>query len=162
MSDPIGKDWEKGVNPLTGRKLGNPKWVKGVAQNPTGRPKGIPNKTKKTRDRLDALERNPIDALIRLADKLELAGKHDKAAEIWMEIQSYVEPKKKAVESVPEKPLTPEQSKENVEDMLKLLEEASDGPTDEGQGDQSRMGSGTIGLQAESSPEEDTQEPSGE
>lgn len=147
---------------LTKKKLGNPNWKKGVAQNPAGRPKGIPNKTKKTLDRLAALGRDPIDNLIRLADQLEDLGKHDKAAEIWMEIQSYVEPKKKAVETAPEKPITPEQSKENVDEMLKLLEEASDGRQEEGSSDTSGLGDGKSTLQIETSPTDNPQEPSGE
>jgi hypothetical protein len=114
---------------LTKKRNGNPDWVKGKSGNPAGRPKGLLNKDK-VKDRLKEKGRSPLDQLVRLADKLELAGKDVDAAEIWLKIQEYVEPKKKPVETAPEKPLTPEQSKENVEEMLLLLEEAENGVTE--------------------------------
>jgi hypothetical protein len=161
MGDPIGKAWEKGFNPLTGRKLGNPAWVKGKSGNPAGKPKGLLNKDK-VKDRLKEKGRSPLDQLVRLADKLELAGKDVDAAEIWLKIQEYVEPKKKPVETAPEKPLTPEQSKENVEEMLQLLEEAENGGSEEVSSDTDGLHSGKPEVQAETSPEDNPQEPSGE
>lgn len=162
MSDPIGKDWDKGMNPLTGRKLGNPAWKKGVAQNPAGRPKGIPNRSKNVKARLEEKGRSPLDQLVRLADKLELDGRFEEAADVWLKIQEYVEPKKKPVETAPEKPITPEQSKENVEEMLKLLEEAEDGRQEEAGSDKGGMVDGQSEIQTETGPENHPQEPSGE
>lgn len=146
-------------SPLTGRiRKGNPNLKKGgPSLNPAGRPVGGVNYS--VRHKLNKKGRHPIDELVKLADELKMAGKFAQAAEIWLKIQEYVEPKKKPVETAPERPLTPEQSKENVEDMLKLLEEVQDGT--EGGSGTDRMETGEAGIQAEASPEEDTQEPTG-
>lgn len=114
--------------PLIPPRKGNPSWIKGVAQNPAGRPKGSTTRSREEKilDKLKKKERDPLDQLIRLADILEFQGKLEESADIWLKIQEYCEPKKKPVETAPEKPISPEQSKENVDDMLRLLEEASE------------------------------------
>lgn len=116
---------------LIPKRLGNPNWKPGVAQNPEGRPKGSKNQDKRIKELLREKNKRPLDALIRLAEKMELEGQYEEAADVWLKIQEYVEPKKKPVETAAEKPLSPEQSKENVEEMLKLLEEASETQTEE-------------------------------
>lgn len=146
-------------------RKGNPNWVPGVAQNPNGRPKGSVAKPKdKVKDKLKEKGVDPIQELITLAELLKASDKYEEAAEIWLKIQEYCEPKKKAVETIPEKPITPEQSKENVDDMLRLLEEASEdnGQQNEGSSDTDSLDAGKPEIQAETSPEDNSQKPTGE
>lgn len=137
---------------------GNPRWVKGFAPNPGGKPKGTKNgKTlNKVKNYLETeVERNPIDELIKIADQARFAGNHKLAAEIWSTIQEYIEPKKKPVETAPEKPLTPKDSKEAAEATHKLLQELENGSGEKEPSDKNCMAPRTTTLQTQTSPEKD-------
>lgn len=141
-------------------RKGNPNWVKGKSGNPSGKPTGTVSKknSMKTQERLRRLHKtHPVDQLVDLAQRNHLTNPK-LAAEIWTRLLEYCEPTKKPVETVPEKPTTPEQSKENVEAMLKLLEDTEgthDQRRTESSSDTTGLGKGTADVQAETSTKED-------
>lgn len=103
---------------------GNPAFVKGVAQNPQGRPKGSLSKKShpNVKERLlGKWQTHPVDKLVELANRVT-ATDPKLAIEIWTNLLKYFEPTKKPVESAPEK-TTPEDSKQAAEETLKLLQE---------------------------------------
>jgi hypothetical protein len=143
---------------------GNPHWKKGQSANPQGKPKG----TKHLKTLLDKVSErlkhkhkiHPVDQLVFLAQQAQLNKDLELAADIWVKLLQYMEPTKKPVESAPEKPQTPEQSREAAEAALKMMEEISDGQTQDNRGaegsrDTSRLAPGEIDLQAQASSEKD-------
>lgn len=155
---------------LDQKPKGNPNWKKGQSANPQGKPRGVKHKKTlmdKVNERLKFKHKvHPVDQLVSIALQARLnASPMNKdlelAADIWLKLLQYMEPTKKPVESAPEKPQTPEQSREAAEAALKLMEELSDGKTSEykrgteGSSDPSSLGTGTIDIQAETSSEKD-------
>src|SRR5581483_11712457 len=99
---------------LDRKPKGNPNWVKGKSGNPSGRTAGVKSlKTLlKVATTLGGLKRHPVEELVRIADRAELSsldGGKELAAKIWADLLKYCEPQKKAVETAPEKPSTPEE-----------------------------------------------------
>lgn len=129
-------------------RKGNPNWSKGKSANPNGKPKGTKNRKTlldKVNDRLKYKHKlHPVDQLVTLAMEARMDKKLDLAADIWVKLLQYMEPTKKPVESVPDKPQTPEQSKEAAEATLKLLEELSNGPTPDQQRSQGSSNSPSL------------------
>ena len=140
--------------------IGRPEWRKGNPDffnketNPgTGRPKGHKNiSSARVQQILTKHKRNPIEELINLADYARLKGDINLAYQIWKEIQAYREPKRRAVE-IKESPITPEESKQNVEQMLNLLEEVD--ANDETRGDSDKLGAGETSMAPEISAKKD-------
>jgi hypothetical protein len=54
-------------------------------------------------------------------------GDTELAAKIWTDLLQYCEPKKKAVESAPEKPVSPDESVENAGKLLEEMERIANG-----------------------------------
>jgi len=144
---------------------GNPHWKKGQSANPQGKPKGTKNRKTlldKVSDRLRYKHQlHPVDQLVTLALEARLNKDLELAADIWVKLLQYMEPTKKPVESAPEKPQTPEQSREAAEAALKMMEEISDGTSikrgDEGSSNSPSLGTGATDIQAEARSEKDLQ-----
>lgn len=91
-------------------------------------------------------------------------GDNELAAKIWSDLLQYCEPKKKAQEVAPEKPLTPEESKENAEKLLEEMERIADGQSNtstESSG-QAGLGDGEAQVEAEANSENDLRPDQGE
>ena len=64
-----------------------------------GRTKGTPNKaTQYTIDRLEELDFDPLDAMVRIAKQAEKEGELSVAAQLCKEMASYIYPKRKAID----------------------------------------------------------------
>lgn len=81
------------------------------------------------------------------------------AAKIWSDLLKYCEPQKKAVETAPEKPATPEESKRNAEAAAAYLKELEDGNAGENTGAVSSnptgLDNGTPEVSPQANPETD-------
>lgn len=65
-----------------------------------GRKKGTPNKrTQIVIDRLDELECDPLEGLVRIAQEAEQAGDYSLAGRMYSELAQYCYPKRKAVDA---------------------------------------------------------------
>ena len=134
---------------------GNPNWIKGKPTNPKGKLKGTLSRwNTKVIGTLQRLRRNPVEELISLADLAKANKDYELASQIWKELQQYREPKRKPVE-VYEAPQTPEESKENVEAALKLLEEMSDGRESKESSHSPELAAGAPQLAPEASSKSD-------
>lgn len=140
---------------LDEKPRGNPNWKKGTVTNPGGKPRGTKNKknlVQKVNDRLQYKHKmHPVDQLVSLAVEARMNNDRELAAEIWMKLLSYMEPTKKPVEVLPEKPTTPEQSKEAAEAALRMLEEFEHGHRQDarpaqGTGNPPSVGDGATSL----------------
>lgn len=82
-------------------------------------------------------------------------GNTELAAKIWADLLKYCEPQKKAIESAPEKPTTPEESKAAADAAMQYLKELEDGQSGENfpatSSDTGSVGSREIGLPVETS-----------
>ena len=64
-----------------------------------GRTKGTPNKqTQNVIDRLEALDCDPLEAMVRIANRAEKEGELSIAAQLYKELGNYIYPKRKAVD----------------------------------------------------------------
>lgn len=145
---------------LDNKPKGNPNWVPGKSGNPDGRPKGAKSLKGilKVAATLAEKKRHPVEELIRIADHAEnfpATGGKELAAKIWADLLKYCEPQKKPVETAPEKPTTPEESKKNAEEAMKYLQELENGTSGENPGSASghppRMADGSSSLSPEAS-----------
>lgn len=132
---------------------GNPDWKPGVAQNPQGRPRGLNHL--KVRERLLGKHKtHPVDKLVQLANLVAVTDP-ELAAEIWLKLLSYMEPAKKPVETAPEKPGTPEDSKAAAEAAHHLLQELENDSNREGSSGTPSVANRKPEIQAEAGSEED-------
>jgi hypothetical protein len=78
------------------------------------------------------------------------------AAKIWADLLKYCEPQKKAVESAPEKPITPDDSIENAEKLLKEMEAIGNAGTNTHpiSSNQTGLDNGTPGVSTEANSED--------
>lgn len=141
---------------LDKKPKGNPNWAPGKSGNPHGRPVGAKSikGILKVAATLADKKRHPVDELIRLADHAELAGKNELAADIWRDLLKYCEPQKKAIESLPEKPTTPEESLENAHKLLEEMESIGNSATHTGatSSDQISLDNGTPEVSPKADP----------
>lgn len=112
---------------------------------------------------VDRLEFTALNAQVKNGNLAEAktipGGDSDLAAKIWADLLRYCEPQKKAVESAPEKPTTPEESKAAADAAMKYLQDLENGNADKDAGgtgsDQARVGARTPEVPFETSTEED-------
>lgn len=152
---------------LDHKPKGNPNWAPGKSGNPHGRPAGAKSikGILKVAATLAAKRRHPVDELIRLADVAEAQGKKELAADIWRDLLKYCEPQKKAVESAPEKPTTPDESLENAQKLLEQMEQIGNGNSGTNTGatssDQTGLDTGTPQVSPETNPASDVRRDQG-
>lgn len=128
---------------LIPNRKGNPKWIKGVAQNPNGRPKGQKYSSIKTT--LKKLRRDPVEELIMLADLAKASKNYAMAVGIWKDLH----------EENSNFPSLEGMEQEGKEAAKKLAElERGDNGNRSGS-NSSSMGTGTAVVQAPSSPTPD-------
>lgn len=110
------------------------------------------------RDEFTALNAQVKDGNLAEAKTIP-GGNTELAAKIWADLLTYCEPKKKAVETAPEKPTTPEESKAAADAAMKYLQDLENGNADKDAGgtgsDQTRVGARTPEVPFETSTEED-------
>lgn len=85
-------------------------------------------------------------------------GNTELAAKIWADLLKYCEPQKKAVETAPEKPTTPEESKAAADAAMKYLQDLENGTTIRESGTESSHSSGMADRTFKVSPETGTEE----
>lgn len=85
-------------------------------------------------------------------------GNTELAAKIWADLLTYCEPKKKAVETAPEVPKTPQESVENADKLLTEMEEIGNGNTGTNAGTESSNQARLDKWKAKISPEAGSEE----
>lgn len=144
---------------LDKKSKGNPNWTPGKSGNPHGRPEGAKSLKGllKVAANLAGKKRHPVDELVRLADAAELRGEKELSAKIWQDLLKYCEPQKKAVETAPEKPTTPDESLENAQKLLEQMEQIGTTATNTGatSSNQTGLDNGTPEVSPEANSEGD-------
>jgi nitrogen-specific signal transduction histidine kinase len=89
----------------TNNTVGNPAWEKGVSANPSGRPKGVPNKaTIKIKDAYAELIANNLDRIQSLLDRVAVTDPKG-ALDLLIRLSPFVIPKNVSQEITFESPI---------------------------------------------------------